>query len=360
MSKFTVTKNPAPVDAAKRAQLMANPVFGRVFTDHMAMARWNTERGWHDLEIKPYGPLTLDPACSVLHYAQEIFEGLKAYRQENGSIALFRPQQNAARFGKSALRMEMPPLPEDLFLESITQLIHLDKNWVPDGSGSLYLRPFMFASEAFLGVRPSTEYLYLLIASPVGAYFSGGKDTVKIWVSEKTSRAAPGGTGAAKCGGNYAASLIAQAEAYKNGCDQVVFLDTTERKWFEELGGMNVFFVFNNGELVTPPIGDTILEGITRASVITLAQDMGLKIVERRYAFEQMQADLAGGKLVEAFACGTAAAIAPISEVRSTQGNFIIGSGGVGPVAGKIRKTLLDIQYGRTTDPHGWVFPVNT
>jgi branched-chain amino acid aminotransferase len=294
-----------------------------------------------------------------LHYAQEIFEGMKAYKMVGGKIALFRPRKNAERFRSSARRMEMPELPEELFMESITQLVALDKAWLPSGVGSLYLRPFMFASAAYLGVKPSHEYLFLVIASPVGNYFSGGKETVTIWATDDLTRAAPGGTGAVKCGGNYAASLAAQGEAYKNKCDQGIFLDAVEHKWIEELGGMNVFFVMQNGELITPPLTDTILPGITRDSIITLARDMGMTVFERRISFREWQDDVASGKLLETFACGTAAAVAPIGEVRSRQGNFTIGNGGCGDVAKKLRTALQDIQYGRIVDKFGWVYPIN-
>ncbi|HEU0117450.1 MAG TPA: branched-chain amino acid aminotransferase [Alphaproteobacteria bacterium] len=354
MSKFKLIPNPSPVPAEKRKQLLADPGFGRLFTDHMAVAKWNAERGWHDPEIRAYAPLSLDPASSVLHYAQEIFEGAKAYRRPDGKIGLFRLDQNAKRFAKSATRMQMPPLPEDLFIESVTKLVETDKNWIPEGNGSLYLRPFMFGSAAFLGVKPSSEYLYLVIASPVGSYFAGGKDSVKIWVSENISRAGPGGTGQAKCGGNYAASLAAQAEAYKNECDQVIFLDSIEHKWMEELGGMNIFFVFENGEIVTPPLSETILAGITRDSIIQLAKSQGLKVSERKYDFDSWRADAQSGKLLESFACGTAAVITPIGEVRSKHGNFTIGNGGAGQMATKLRSSLLDIQYGRAPDPFNW------
>jgi len=357
MPHFTVTQHSAPVDAQERASKLANPGFGQVFTDHMAMARWNEAQGWHAPEIRPRGPLSLDPATAVLHYAQEIFEGLKAYRRPDGSVALFRPQKNAERFRTSAKRLQMPMLPEDWFLESVSQLIAIDKEWIPTGNGSLYLRPFMFGSAAFLGVKPSAEYLYIVIASPVGSYFSGGKESVTIWISEKITRAAPGGTGSAKCGGNYAASLPAQAEAYKNGCDQVVFLDAVERRWIEELGGMNIFFAFE-GELITPPLGDTILPGITRASIIEMAHSMGLKVSERAYSADQWRADAESGKLLETFACGTAAVITPIAEVRSEKGSFKIGKGGAGPVAVKLRTALLDIQFGRAPDKFNWVYPL--
>ena len=270
---FAFEPNAAPLAASERAELLVNPGFGRVFTDHMAVIRYAEGKGWHDARITARAPIQMDPASSVLHYAQEIFEGLKAYRLEDGGTALFRADANARRFRDSARRLAMPELPEELFLESIRALVRADREWIPtiDG-GSLYLRPFMFASEVFLGVKPSSEYLYMVIASSVGAYFKGGAPSVSLWVSQEYTRAAPGGTGAAKCGGNYAASLLAQSEAIRHGCDQVVFLDAVERRWIEELGGMNIFFVFDDGTMVTPPLTGTILPGITRDSLLTLAR----------------------------------------------------------------------------------------
>ena len=239
-----------------------DPGFGRVFTDHMAVVRYNQAKGWHGARVESRANFPLDPAAAVLHYAQEIFEGLKAYKRDNG-VNLFRPDANARRFRNSAERMAMAPLPEAVFIEAVEQLVRIDSAWIPGGEGSLYLRPFMIASEVFLGVKPSAEYIFAVIASPVGSYFKGGPAPVSIWVSENYTRAAIGGTGAVKCGGNYAASLRAQAEAIDHGCDQVVFLDAVERRYVEELGGMNVFFVFDDGSLLTPPLG-TILPGITR------------------------------------------------------------------------------------------------
>jgi len=352
--EFRVSPNPKIVPEAERTRFLESPGFGRIFTDHMVTVTWDTGRGWHDAHVVERKPFQLDPASAVLHYAQEIFEGMKAYRTESGSISLFRPEENARRFQRSAERLAMPRMPEELFLEAIEQLVRIDREWIPSGDGSLYLRPFMFADEAFLGVRPANRYTFCVIASPVGAYFKGGAKPITVWVSDTYSRAAPGGTGAAKCGGNYAASLIAQAEAAAKGCDQVVFLDAAERQWVEELGGMNIFFVMADGTLVTPPLG-TILPGITRSSLITLARDAGRKVEERAYSFTEWQNDAASGRLREAFACGTAAVVAPIGTVRHANGEFPIAGGEVGPVTRELSEALVGIQRGTRADPYGWL-----
>jgi branched-chain amino acid aminotransferase len=353
---FPFEANPNPVDPAERAARLVDPGFGRVFTDHMVTIRYSDAKGWHDAKVGPRGPLTLDPATAVLHYAQEIFEGLKAYRLADGGMALFRPEQNARRFQRSAKRLAMPELPEEMFLQACKQLVEVDKHWFPtvDG-GSIYLRPFMIASEVFLGVKPSAEYLFMVIASAAGNYFKSGAPAISIWVSEHYTRAAPGGTGAAKCGGNYAASLVAQSEAIRQGCDQVVFLDAAEHRWVEELGGMNLFFLFDDGSIITPPADGTILEGITRDSVLTLAREQGLNVREERYAIDQWRADAESGKLLEAFACGTAAVITAVGNVKSAHGSFTIGAGGAGQMTQQLRSKLVDIQRGIATDSHGWV-----
>lgn len=353
---FRFEPSGAPVPASERATRLVDPGFGRVFSDHMAVIRWNEASGWHDAAITARAPLSMDPSTAVLHYAQEIFEGLKAYRLERGGIALFRPEANARRFRNSARRMAMPELPEALFLESCRRLVEIERDWIPTiEGGALYLRPFMIASEVFLGVKPSAEYLYIVLTSSVGNYWKCGERALSIWVSESYTRAAPGGTGEAKCGGNYAASLAAQAEAIGQGCDQVVFLDAAERRWIEELGGMNVFFVFNDGSLQTPPLTGTILPGITRDSIIQLARDAGVEVREERYGIDQWRADAASGRLAEAFACGTAAVVSPIGEVVAAQGRFTIGSGEPGKVTARIKAELTAIQRGAAPDPHGWV-----
>ena len=356
--KFVRHPHPSPVSAAKRAELLANPGFGRVFSDHMVTIRYSDAEGWHDARIEPRGPIPMDPAAAVLHYAQEVFEGLKAYKTADGGATLFRPRENAKRFQKSAERLAMPILPEEVFLEAVDQLVSIDREWIPGGDGSLYIRPYMFANEIFLGVKPSSNYLFIVIASSVGSYFKSGADAVSVWVSQEYTRAAPGGTGAAKCGGNYAASLLAQAEATRHGCDQVVFLDAVERKWIEELGGMNVFFVFNDGSMSTPPLGGTILPGVTRSSLLTLAKDKGIKVREERYSYDEWKADAHSGKLREAFACGTAAVVTPIGTVRAPEGEFKIGNGGSGARTEELKAALVDIQRSRAADPHKWVHKV--
>jgi branched-chain amino acid aminotransferase len=353
---FERIAHPGPVPGESRAQAIADPGFGKVFTDHMVSIDYDEGRGWHSPRIGPRGPLSIDPACAVLHYAQEIFEGLKAYKLEDGAMALFRPDANARRFNASADRLAMPNIPESAFIEACRQLALADRQWFPtvDG-GSLYLRPFMFASEAFLGVRPSLQYKFLVIASPAGNYFKSGVPAVSIWVSQDYTRAAPGGTGAAKCGGNYAASLVPHAEAVAQGHDQVCFLDAAEHKYVEELGGMNLFFAFDDGTLLTPPLGGTILPGITRESLITLAREEGLTVREEPYAFDQWRADATSGKLVECFACGTAAVVTPVGKVASPEGEFTIGTGGPGQLTSSLRAKLVAIQRGAADDKHGWV-----
>jgi len=353
---FEIHPNPQPVSDIERAALLTNPGFGRVFTDHMVTIRYAEGKGWYDARIEPRAPIPMDPATAVLHYAQEIFEGLKAYQTADGGVSMFRPDANAARFRRSAERMAMAPLPEELFLGSLDEIVKIDRAWLPtDEGGSLYLRPFMYASEVFLGVKPSAEYLYVVIASPVGSYFKDGVKPVAVWVSEDYTRAAPGGTGAAKCGGNYAASLVAQAQAGERGFEQVVFLDAVERRYIDEMTGMNVFFVYEDGTLVTPPCSGTILSGITRDSVMTLARDNGMRVQERPVAIDEWAADARSGRLTEAFACGTAAVVTPIGRVGWAGDEFTMAAG---EVTDRLRTQLVDIQRGRTPDKYGWVHRV--
>ncbi|NNG19433.1 branched-chain amino acid aminotransferase [Naumannella sp. ID2617S] len=360
---FDVRPNPRPMPADKRDAILAKPGFGTRFTDHMAVASWTVKDGWHDSAIVPYGPFTLDPAAAVLHYAQEIFEGMKAYRHGDGSVWLFRPEQNAERFARSAKRLGLPVLPEKDFLGSIEALVRTDRDWVPtptNGSEvSLYVRPFMFASEAFLGVRAAEHVTYSCIASPAGAYFSSGVAPVAIWITTRWSRAGAGGTGAAKCGGNYASSLVAQQEAAEHGCSQVLFADAGGHEFVEELGGMNVYVVTSKGELVTPELSGSILEGVTRSSILAIAGEQGLTPVERKVTLAEMLDGISSGEIREVFACGTAAVITPISEFKDEQGQSfrvqVDNTDGVGEHTAALRQALLDIQYGRAEDRHGWM-----
>jgi branched-chain amino acid aminotransferase len=353
---FEVRANPNPRSDSERQAILDAPGFGVNFTDHMAVAVWTAADGWHDSAIVPYGPFSLDPATAVLHYAQEVFEGLKAYRHADGSVWLFRADQNAERMARSAARLALPELPQADFLGSIDALIAADAAWVPSAAEqSLYLRPFMFASEAFLGVRPAHRVTYCCIASPAGPYFASGVRPVSIWITTRYTRAAPGGTGAAKCGGNYAASLVAQQEAASHGCDQVMFADAAERAWLEELGGMNVYVVTSDNELLTPELNGSILEGVTRESILTLAGDFGLTPVERRIGIAELVDGIGSGQVAELFACGTAAVITPIGLLKDDAGSYPIGSGEPGETTLALRKNLLDIQYGRSEDTHGWL-----
>lgn len=354
--KFAVTPNDNPTPAEQREEILANPAFGKKFTDHMVSADWDAERGWHNLQVVPYAPVTLDPATTVFHYGQAIFEGIKAYRQADGSIVTFRPEKNAQRMTKSAQRMAMPDLPEELFVQALEELVAVDRDWVPasGGEGSLYLRPFMIATEVGLGVAPSQSYRFLVIASPVGAYFQGGVKPVSVWVSEDYVRAAPGGTGAAKFAGNYAASLVAQQESIEQGCDQVVFLDAASRQKVEEMGGMNVMFVIE-GKLVTPELSGTILPGVTRDSLLQLARQMDLEVVEQTITLEQWREAANSGAMSEAFACGTAAVITPIGTVKTVDDTFTIGGGEPGEITMRLRDKLTGIQRGEHEDTHGWL-----
>ncbi|WP_252258145.1 branched-chain amino acid aminotransferase [Erythrobacter aurantius] len=358
--QFETIPHPSPTPDDVRTAAIADPGFGKVFTDHMVTIDYDEDKGgWHNAQIGPRQPIPLDPAASVLHYAQEIFEGMKAYRHPDGSFALFRPEENARRFNASARRMAMPEIPEELFLEAVRLAVKTDADWMPSvEGGSLYIRPFMFASEAFLGVRPAKQYKFVVILVSSGNYFKGGVNPVKIWVSQDYVRAAPGGTGAAKTGGNYAASLVPQAEAIAHGCDQVVFLDAAEKKWVEELGGMNLFFVRRDGSVITPPLTGTILPGITRDSLIAMLREEGLEVREEPYSIAQWREEAESGELLETLACGTAAVVTPVGTVASPAGEFTIGTGGIGQMAQKMREKLTGIQNGAVEDKHGWVMRV--
>lgn len=349
-----ITPNLNALSAAERDAKVAEGGFGKYYTDHMVVCEWSEKDGWGVPELKAYGPLSLDPATAVLHYGQEIFEGMKAYRQPDGGVALFRPEANAQRFNRSAKRLALPEMPEELFLETVNALVSQDAGWVPNQVGeSLYLRPFMIATEVGLGVRPSNKATYLLIATPAGAYFNPSK-AVTVWISTEYVRAAPGGTGEAKCGGNYAASLVAQKAAAAEGCDQVVWLDAVERKWIEEMGGMNLYFVKGN-KVITPKLTGTLLPGITRDSILSMARDLGYETEEVMLSVHDWKDGLDSGEITEVFACGTAAVVSPIGAAKSKWGTWTVGDGNPGAVTMKIRETLLAIQHGQIEDKHGWV-----
>ncbi len=345
-------------DAQRRAEILENPGFGRYFTDHVVRADWAVDGGWTEPELVDRAALDVDPAAMFVHYGQSIFEGLKAYRSGD-TLRTFRPEANAKRFIRSARRLAMAELPEDVFLGSIDTLVRAEADWIADDpEKSLYLRPFEFATEIGLGVRPANAYTYLLMASPAGAYFPRGVKPVSVWLSKEFVRAAPGGTGEAKCSGNYAASLVAQAHAAEQGCDQVVWLDAVERRWVEEMGGMNLVFVYGRGDdarLVTPALTGTLLPGVTRDSLLALARHLGIPAEEGRISVEDWQQGNASGELSEVFACGTAAVVTPVGSVKSADAEWTVGDGQPGPVTNRLRQALLALQTGRSEDPFGWV-----
>ncbi|MEO6509398.1 MAG: branched-chain amino acid aminotransferase [Nocardioides sp.] len=356
---ISITRTSTPTTDERLAEILANPGFGTYFTDHMFTVEWTPTEGWHDARVTPYGPLTLDPATAVLHYAQEIFEGMKAYRHEDGSVWTFRPEANAERMVRSSHRLALPELPPENFVEAVDALVTLDERWVPDAAGekSLYVRPFMIATEAFLGVRPAQHVTFMVICSPAGAYFSKGVKPISLWLSTDYTRAGRGGMGAAKTGGNYASSLIAQQEASGHGCDQVVFLDAQEGSYVEELGGMNMYFVYADGHIVTPETG-TILEGITRSSIIDLAGKLGHQVEERKFSIDEWRDGVTSGEIVEVFACGTAAVVTPVGQLRWDGGEAGAADGDAGELTLQLRQALVDIQYGRADDTFGWMHRV--
>ena len=357
--KVTLSTNPKP-DAEREAILEA-PVFGANLTDHMVVCVWQKDHGWTSAEVVPYGPILMDPSAAVLHYGQEIFEGIKAYRHEDGSIWTFRPADNARRLQLSARRMALPELPTEMFIESLRQLIAVDGKWVPQpvNEKTLYIRPFEIAAENFLGVRSAHRAEYRVIASPVGPYFTGGIKPISIWLALGSARAGKHGTGEAKTGGNYAASLMAQNEGLEQGCSQVLFLDPETETYIEELGGMNVFFVYRDGRVATPDLDGTILRGITRDSICQLIRDRGLMLEERRISIDEVKTGLESGEIVEMFACGTAAVITPIGEFKSKNGNIGNPNAEPGELTVSLRKELTGIQYGTVEDRHNWMFKLS-
>jgi len=328
--------------------------FGKIFTDHFFTMTWHVGRGWHDPLIEPYRPIQLDPTAMCLHYAQEIFEGMKAYRGKGGALFLFRPTENIRRMNVSAERLCMPQVDERLFMEALTKLILLEKEWIPHGSGtSLYIRPTMIATEPALGVHSANEYLFFIIVGPVGTYYPEGFAPTKIFVTEEYCRAVPGGTGYCKAGGNYAASLYAGEIAKKMGYTQVLWLDPIERKYVEEVGTSNMFFLIGN-ELITAPLTGTILPGVTRDSVIRLAGSWGVKVSERRLSMDEIMAAIAGGTMREAFASGTAAIVSPVGQIYYREKEYPIGDGRTGRLTERLYNEILQIQYGMKDDPFGW------
>jgi branched-chain amino acid aminotransferase len=359
---FELEPSPSPLPAAEREKLLKDLGFGRLFTEHMVTIRYRAPDGWGRGLLSPYAPIPLDPAASVLHYGQAIFEGFKAYRQPGGGISTFRPASNGERFNRSAARLAMPALPVERFVEAADLLIRQDRGWVPPNAGeSLYLRPLMIATEAVLGVRPAKEYLFLLFGSPSGAYFAQGVKPLTVWLCKEYVRAAPGGTGEAKCAGNYAASLVAQQQALDAGCQQVVWLDAVHKRFVEEMGGMNLFFVYKDGagsKLVTPKLTGTLLPGITRDSIMTIAKDLGYAAEEGTISIEDWERDLKSGALTEVFACGTAAVITPVGRVKFEGGEWAVNNDQTGPVAEKLREALLAIQHGTAPDTHAFMHRV--
>lgn len=330
-------------------------VFGKQFTDRIFVMEYDSGKGWHSARIQPYAPFSLDPAAMVLHYSQEIFEGLKAFRRPDGKVAMFRPADNVSRFNRSALRMCMPEVDAQFFHDALLELVRLESDWVPKTEGtSLYIRPTMIATEAMLGVRPAEQYLCYIILCPVAAYYPGGLAPVKIWISDHYVRAADGGTGEAKTGGNYAASLYAAREAALNGYDQVLWLDAKEKRYVEEVGSMNMLFLYD-GKIVTSPLRGTVLDGITRRSVLTLVKDMGYEIEERSMAVDEVMEGAQNGRLTEAFGTGTAVVISPVGSFCYKDHCVQLGNGQTGELTNKLYNLLTGIQYGRQPDKHNWI-----
>ncbi|MDR0488187.1 MAG: branched-chain amino acid aminotransferase [Propionibacteriaceae bacterium] len=359
---FDLVSDTNRVCAERLAQILKNPGFVDYFSDHMAHATWTKTEGWTDSRIENYHALQMPPGTAVFHYGQEIFEGMKVYRHSDGSIWLFRPEMNARRFNRSAIRMDLPELPEEDFLTSVHRLSRIDEAWVPSGQEmSYYLRPFMFANDEFLGVKSASRVSYLVIGGPAAPYLADGLTPVDIWVTTQYSRTGDAGTGAAKCGGNYAGALIAQREGADHGCSQVLFTDAATHTWIEELGGMNFCVVTRDNTLITPPTSGTILEGITRDSILTLAPDLGLTVDVRPLSAKELFSKALDGEIREAFACGTAAAVTPIGRLLYSENNQVKTvplPQPLGEATRTLRNALVDIQWGRAEDTHGWLSEV--
>lgn len=344
---------------AERGTMPSELAFGAAFSDHMFTQEFQTDKGWHNAQISATRPFSLHPAAAVLHYGQEVFEGLKAYRSKDGRILLFRPQENAARFNRSAIRINMPTVNEADHVDAIKQLVNIDQRWVPEASGSsLYIRPAMIASTPKLGLASATNFIHFIITSPVAAYFDGGLAPISVFVSDERRRAVVGGVGEAKTGGNYAASLLASEEAAKQGFSQVLWLDAIEGRFVEEVGAMNICFVYSDGSIVTPGLSGSILPGITRDSVIKLGPTIGHDVSEQRLDIFQILADIKSGRITEAFGCGTAAVISPVNRFSFKGEDYLIDDGTTGPVSQKFFDTLTGIQYGEIAVPFDWVIEV--
>lgn len=354
-----LTKNPKP-----KPQDETQLGFGTIFTDHMFLMDYETGKGWHDPRIVPHGPIPMDPAAMCLHYGQEVFEGLKAYRTEEGNIQLFRPDMNFKRLNHSNERLVIPPLDEAFCQEALLELLRIEKDWVPHVEGaSLYIRPFIIATDPFLGVRPGDRYLYMVILSPSGAYYSTGLEPVSIYVERNYVRSVRGGMGYAKTGGNYAASLIAQNEAHEQDYSQVLWLDGVERKYIEEVGAMNIFFVFGGKdgkdcEVVTPSLQGSILPGITRDSALQLCRSWGLQVSERKVSIDEVADAYRSGQLTECFGTGTAAVISPVGHLKWGDLVMEINQNRIGPISQRLYDTMTGIQRGKFPDPYGWIVPV--
>ncbi len=344
------TKKPKPKDSELG--------FGTIFTDHMFVADFQEEKGWYDPRIQPYGPLSLDPATAILHYAQGVFDGLKAFRGQDGKVRLFRPQKHVERLRASSERLCIPPLDPDLALRSLVELVGLERDWVPGSVGtSLYVRPTIIASEPFLGVRPAKSYIYYVILSPVGAYYAEGMNPVKILVADRYVRAVEGGVGAAKTGVNYAASLYGAEEAKHAGFTQVLWLDGIHRKYIDEVGTMNIMVRLGD-EVVTPPLSGTILPGVTRDSALTLMREWGILVSERQIGIDEVVAASRQGTLREVWGTGTAAVISPVGELKYREERIVINGGRIGELTQRLYQAIVDVQYARVPDAHGWTVEV--
>ncbi len=361
MSSIEIMKSTNGKSVEDLNAILADPGFGVHFTDHMFISKFDVENGWHDSKIKAYEPISFDPSMMVFHYGQAIFEGMKAYRTPAGEMILFRPYENARRFNLSAKRLAMPEIPEELFVESIKKLVDIDSAWVPENEGqSLYLRPFMVASEAHLGLRAANEYLFMVIASPVAPFFSSQSDVpaISIYATTEYVRAVEGGTGEAKCSGNYAASLLAKKEALEKGCLDILWRDAKEGKYIEEMGTSNIAFIEKDDEgnitFITPALTGSILKGITRDSVLSIAKDRGYKVREDNLKYDEVIEAINKGEIVEAFSMGTAVTISPVGFILDSENETQVGNGQAGEISMSLRQELIDIQFGNVSDKYGW------